>query len=81
MDVGRSWFDAERQIDDAVALSADVQMIKSNTVTSDDKSSFQETVDCAVPEKLLKIQRCLSIGTKLLQISSAYEEAKITWQP
>ena len=50
MNVCRSWFDAKRQIDDAVSLCADVKVIKSNALTCDDKRPLQKTVDGAIPE-------------------------------
>ena len=48
LNVGWSGFDAERQIDDAVSLSADVEVIKANSVAGNDESALQKTVDCSI---------------------------------
>ena len=55
LNICRSLFDAERQIDDAIPLRTDVQVIEPDAVTRHGKCTLQETVDRAVSRKDLKI--------------------------
>jgi hypothetical protein len=50
LDFGGSRLDAEREVDDAVPLGADVQVVEPDAVLRHDESPLQETVDGAVPE-------------------------------
>lgn len=51
LNVGGTRFDAKRQIDDAISLRTDVEVVKPNSVARNDESAFQKTVDCAVSAK------------------------------